>query len=691
MLILFLSILTLLSTGYVFGTRFAPRHHGIAKGTLGLILALGIQSLFQTAFYYLNIQLSKTTDIFSLIGTAIVAIIAWFSFQQKRENEAGFPSSRSIPKIIAGVILLLASIPIFIFTLQGTASASTGSSILTPWTQLPQNTLLYIALLWLLLFISTIAIKSPLFSAIHSGIALFSVTSITPLIYKVGFGFDGFLHIASERVLLTTGTLSPKPLYYMGQYVFTTWLSRLFTIPIESVDRWLIPILTAILLPLALYLIQQPAPKTETSKKQKSYLFAFLLLPLLPLAPFIATTPQYFSYLLSITALFLLFGVMESRVVHPMAPLILSMWALAIHPLAGLPVLFVALAVLFSERSRLFSGFLILCATLSVPIAFFALSAYSGIRIEWATGALFSPQLWGEQFQRLNPFVGNHFALWPAWAELTQRATPLIFLFFAIGSIFTTRKRWTMVLTLSAVFLWISGAGLHIGSDFQFLIEYERANYADRLQSLAFFCLLPAVLPGFILLIRRIRTSPRFIQISLLIIALLWSSGLAYSAFPRNDALVTGHGWSTSQYDMDAVRLIHMDANGNDYTVLANQSVSASAVSQLGFYRYVNDLFFYPIPTGGPLYQIYLKMTYQEPTRETAYEASVLGKTNLVYVVVNRYWWQASSLSESLRNVADQNWDILTKKEKLNQDDWQIHIYKFDFNNSSSSSSTASE
>jgi len=691
MFILFLSILTLLSSGYALGARLAPRHHGLAKGLFGFILALGTQSLFQTALYYANVSLSGKTDLLSLLGTGIVASIIWFSFQQKRENEAGFPAPRSIPKLVLGVVLLCIAVPLFIMTIRGTASVQTGASILTPWSILPEYTLLSIASLWLLLVLSTIFVRSRLLSALHASLSLFSITSITPLIYKIGFGFDGFLHIASERVLLSTGTLTPKPLYYIGQYVFTTWLSRLFTMPIESVDRWLLPVLTAILLPLILFLIQKPSDKSNREPSRDSLVYAFLLLPLLSFAPFIATTPQYFSYLLSISALLLLFGVLNTRTVHPLAPLILSAWALAVHPLAGLPILFVTLAVLVSEHSRLLSTIFVLCATFSIPLAFILLSASTGIHIQWSTGALFSPKIWAEQFHQLNPFIQNHFALWPGWAELTQRATPLLFLALAIASICITRRRWTVILTLSAILLWISGAGLHMSSDFQFLIEYERANYADRLRTLALFCLFPVALPSLILLIRRIRVSPRFLQIFCVAFFLLWNSGLVYSSFPRNDAMITGHGWSTSQYDTEAVRMIHSDANGRDYTVLANQSVSAAAVSQLGFYRYVDNLFFYPIPTGDELYKIFLKMTYKEPTRDTALEASILGKSDLVYVVVNTYWWQSSPLSESLRHVADQNWDLLTKKEKQSQDDWQIHIYKFDFNMDSSASSTVSE
>ena len=87
-------------------------------------------------------------------------------------------------------------------------------------------------------------------------------------------------------------------------------------------------------------------------------------------------------------------------------------------------------------------------------------------------------------------------------------------------------------------------------------------------------------------------------------------TALSYNALPRHDALVTGRGWSTGAADQEAVKLIEYDADGKPYTVLANQSVSAAAVDLLGFKRYSTtndgDVFFYPIPTGGPLYETFL-------------------------------------------------------------------------------------
>ena len=167
-------------------------------------------------------------------------------------------------------------------------------------------------------------------------------------------------------------------------------------------------------------------------------------------------------------------------------------------------------------------------------------------------------------------------------------------------------------------------------------------------------------------------------------------TALSYNALPRHDALVTGRGWSTGAADQEAVKLIEYDADGKPYTVLANQSVSAAAVDLLGFKRYSTtndgDVFFYPIPTGGPLYETFLRMTYGEPSRDTAKDAAKLGGTDLVYVVLNSYWWKAPQVAESLRAVADKDWSVPPQTEE----GWKLRVFKFDLKNASSTSAASS-
>jgi hypothetical protein len=132
---------------------------------------------------------------------------------------------------------------------------------------------------------------------------------------------------------------------------------------------------------------------------------------------------------------------------------------------------------------------------------------------------------------------------------------------------------------------------------------------------------------------------------------------------------VASHGWSASASDLEAVRWIDRDAENKPYTVLANQSVSAVAVRELGFKRYAeNNVFFYPIPTGGSLYQVFLKMVGTDTSTDTVREAGKLGESKLVYVVLNDYWWDAQKVGDRLAALAQQKMDF---------DDGKGRVYKF--------------
>lgn len=229
----------------------------------------------------------------------------------------------------------------------------------------------------------------------------------------------------------------------------------------------------------------------------------------------------------------------------------------------------------------------------------------------------------------------------------------------------------------------VAGFVLQTSGDFTFLIDYERGNYADRLFLVAaLFLLPPALETAGDLLIRLTRKPLTNFAAGLLFLA-AWSGAGTYLALPRHDATIVGHGWSVSQADFEAVRWVDQNADGKTYTVLADQSVSAAAVATFGFKRYVKDptsgeqIFYYPIPTGGSLYAIFLRAAGDEPTRETIREATKLGQTDIVYLVLDDYWWNADDVADKLSAVADQTFTIENGKTR---------VYRFDFTSDKSRS-----
>ncbi|MBU1348961.1 hypothetical protein KJ781_02745 [Patescibacteria group bacterium] len=668
----FVIIFTILAHGYFLGCSLAQRAHWIPATGLGVVLFLAIQSVVQAVWYYATDGLGPASDLTSLVAGVLIAQYLTATCRDALGAIEPVPVWKhfSVGRTALTSLLLAAGGTLTALVLHAASDAATMESIRTPWPLLPDWTLAAIAGVWLTLLLSAVIVRSPTAAAVHAALAVGVTTAIAPFVYRIGFGFDGFLHVASEKILLTTGTLTPKPLYYIGQYVFTTWFSRAADIGIADVDRWLVPVAAALLLPLIVLV---------TLRREARSAAGFLCLGLVPLAGFVATTPQGFAYILGFAALLLCIGVGDEEI-HPLAPLFLATWSTAVHPLAGIPLIFIVGACILVRKHRLWATALailtILLAGASVPFMFWALDVARGFMSTWDFDVISTAGPWIARVRELLPWIGNRFALWPAWSTLMMTSLPALLFAGAIAGFVAIRRRTMPLLAGAALALFAAAVVLKGAGDFAFLIDYERGNYADRLNTLAILCLAAAVLPLLPYTWDRLRAAPRIVAACLTLATVGIATGLAYDSLPRHDALVTGRGWTVSRHDMEAVRLIDRDADGRDYAVLANQSVSAAAVATLGFKRYVGDVFFYPIPTGGPLYETYLRMTYGKPSRDTVEDAADLAAADIVYVVLNDYWWRSQPVAESIAAIADEEWDI-------GGDPWKLKIYRFDINTDS--------
>ncbi|MFA4955064.1 MAG: hypothetical protein WC641_07190 [Patescibacteria group bacterium] len=658
---------------HALGRRLFRYAGTLTASVLGASVFLAIFSLLETAAFYLGLRLGTQTDFYALLGGMVVSYAGLIVINEPEAEKA--PAHERLNLSWSGKIFLALAIAGLLgaatFAIHAAVLAATTDSIRTPWPLLPPGMLLALSALWLgTLLILRLSGKTWLGYA-ASGLAFFSTLSLTPLIYKIGFGFDGFLHVAAEKILLTTGFLSPKPLYYMGQYVFTNWLARVLDLPVENIDRWLVPLAAACLIPLALYAVRRAFGGH----------YAAALLFLLPLSALVATTPQSFAYVLGLTALILCLGVNEKNI-HPAAPLALALWSAAAHPLAGIPLFFVCAAVLLarlkSKLALVLGYFSALLSALAVPLMFYVLGLRGGTPIHWNFSKLFAAQPWLDFFGAFNPYLSNHFALWAGWANAVALALPALLLLAAVIQIVRCKdasRHTALILASAAVALYLSAALLKNLGEFSFLIDYERGNYADRLAILGSLILALAAWPLISDLIDRALEATPLPSAAFLALFLSVAAAASYLALPRHDALTVGRGWSTGLTDIEAVRSIERDAEGAPYTVLADQSVSAAAVRELGFKRYAGDVFFYPIPTGGALYEIFLGMTYNDPSRDLAAEAGALGQSKIVYVVLNDYWWKAESTAEALSALADDEWSLGATDQGLGH---SAKIYKFD-------------
>jgi hypothetical protein len=664
----FFALFAVIAAGYYAGPRLIGRAPILIATAWGTFSALAILMLLRGAWFYLGFALDGWASLWTTI--AMLAITIGFMTLIDEGSTDDVPAETSTRNTIIEFVVCIASILGFLAIVYAAREHGTIQTIRTPWPLMPKWTLALIGLLWALALATAWKLRRACVASVQVICALGALTVIAPLIYVIGYGFDGFLHVAGETVLAKTGYLTPKPPYYMGQYVLVTWIVQLFDAPLAMVDRWLVPVTAALLIPAAAWLSSRKAVTTMVA------------LVLIPLGAFVATTPHGFATVLGVVSLLL---ATSPSVIPTESPgderrdpfyrassiaLLFALWSTLTHPLVGLPILCAIAAIISWKWFKGSLGILLaLFAGISVPLVFgLASNLGSAAGVNFDVAKMMDPATWGPLLSEFIPFVPNRYALWPQAAAWIVELLPWVTILFVGTSIFSRQKDEDRTLApwiIAATSTFIAALVLKISGDFGFLIDYERGNYADRLFMVAWLLLLPVAIPEFGRRLEAAGRAPFINKIAVLVAVALLGAGSSYAALPRHDQVVPSRGWSVGQSDINAVKLIDEDAHGEPYTVLANQSVSAAAVKTFGFKRYYGDVFFYPIPTGGPLYDVYLRASYEDPSRETMREAGKLGGSKLVYFVVNDYWWDAQTLSEKATSSTDREFLIDNGKVKV--------------------------
>jgi hypothetical protein len=356
--------------------------------------------------------------------------------------------------------------------------------------------------------------------------------------------------------------------------------------------------------------------------------------------------------------------------------IILALAAVAIHPLSGLPALFFVFWLELAKRKdrlnivwyRFLNIITWISCTLSLPLSFAFINNGSWHQLSFSWQNLKSVfRLFGESANRDHVILNFFYLINNNWL--------IIFIIvIVVGWLIWFKKNqqeaWLLAkISSSLLIAFILSSSL----SFSFLIDYERTNYSARLPILMGLFMIPAVLIFLDYLAGRVWKSDRIQIISgWLLISILLTTSL-YLSYPRLDAYVNSKGFSVSKQDLTAVKSIEEKSTGK-YIVLANQQTSVAALKELGFDHYfknnTDEIFFYPIPTGGKLYQYYLKMVNENPSRKTMRSAMALAGVKESYFVVNKYWTFSNRLIAEAKLQADDFWDI---------DNGAIYIFKYKY------------
>jgi hypothetical protein len=621
------------STSHYLGSLFFKSEPWLLRLFGGLTAGVAILSILGAILYYL-------IPLNTLILTSLLSTFTLGCAVYARKIES--PKKPERKKKIGALLVLQI---VFLLPWWSTlATADITEALRSPWDVISPT--LLISLFFAALCTGALLRYGNRSISLATSILLFlSGFSLFALAYPIGFGFDPFIHQATVAHILEFGTITPKPLYYIGQYALELILSGVFLLPLELVDHWLVPVLAAIILPTSLLI----GAARSFAMKGNGFLFALFLLPL---SAFVLTTPQSLAYLFTAASLFLLLPVLANEKDRLVLPGILAIAAMITHPLAGIPAVLFFFLALFSRITHhgIRTAFVSIGLTLSsiaLPSVFFIQSKISALSFEWDMNAFLDIALPSMQFG-FNP--------WLNFAQSFLYLIPFLLFILALAGTYIAHRlqsprSWH--LPFLAAISWLVNFLILRGMKFDFLIEYEQENYAQRLLVLAVIFFIPAAATALAYLSSSLKNKPKLIYTTLFFFALLFIGSL-YVSYPRNDGTVRSSGFNVSQYDIDAAYAIAAHAGDVNYLVLANQTVSSAALREFGFIRYYeNDLFYYPIPTSSPLYSDFLVMADENPSHETANEVMKKTGADRMYFVLNDYWWNAEATAEAAKKEAD--------------------------------------
>lgn len=636
-----------LLAGSLCGPFFLPSRPSWMQTITGSTIFVSILSITGSLIYYFGNVTQLSLVLAVIVLAASSAIIGKHSDTSTTESEHKKPLP-GVVLAIGGIVIALAAWWSAILTTR------VFDSIRSPWDQLDPTIVIAIIVAVMVLSVITRATRGRAAAAPLTAAIFFSMIAIGFTLYPLGYGFDPFIHRATIAHIAEYGTITPKPFYYIGQYALELIGVHVFALPLQLVDRLLVPVLSTLLLTGSAAI----GFRVMLKKDGETALLALLLLPL---ASFIVTTPQSLAYVFTGALLLLSLPRLQGDPKTPLHTLgILGLAALVIHPLAGIPALiyFGFLVILaLPLNSRIASGTLLgiaaILGSIALPLVFIIQAHSAGLAVNIDPGNLF-------EFSRLqlDGFLENRNNTWLDGLYLFISNQLWILLLLALLGAWTAVKHGAkkqLLLPLLAVVVWLINFWiLGTALEFEFLIEYERANYANRLIVIASLFTLPLAGVAIAGAYNHLKNKPRALSIGLTVLLGLMVGANTYGTYPRHDNYARSSGFNVADVDIDAVYAIDDIGGEQDYIVLANQAVSAAALESFGFKTYYNeDIFYYPIPTGGELYNSFLEMTENEPTREAAYDAMDLAGVDLAFFVVNDYWWQSEKIREHAKLEAD--------------------------------------
>jgi hypothetical protein len=571
--------------------------------------------------------------------------------KEKNNNEKLNKIKNFFIKNKYNIIFLFSLLISFLYMLL----ARNGLALSSPWDFVQTNLFLFLFILILSLLL--INIQKNKNKLLFTTLFLLLIFNIGTIIYKLGFGFDPFIHEASIKTIKNLGAIEPKNFYYTGQYVLILILNTFLRIPITFSSQFIVPILSAILIPFSFF---------SFNKNKKNYLVLLTLL-IIPFSIFTISAPQNLAYLFLILSILLQASFKKENI---FLATLLSFSAFFIHPIAGLPALAINFLYILKKYKNNLKKYLyktlniltLLGTIIVLPLSFLIINGGKFSKFNFSNFNFINKiNLANTEnvFLNLNYFYNFNFNIFL-----------LILIIFSFILWFKKyRKKYSYFIINFQISLAIFLSYiLSQFISFKFLIDYEQNYYKTRLLIISVIILLPFISLLVHDFYKRLKQKNEIIQkifFSLISLIILFS---IYNSYPRKDNYLNSHSFSISEKDVATINFIQKKSS-NDYLVLANQQVSVAALKKFGFSRYLkNDIYFYPLPTSGPLYEYYLDMVYEKPEKKYMTKAMDLTGVNEAYFVINKYWWGYKKIVEEAKMEANEYYSLF---------DNEIYVFKY--------------
>lgn len=587
----------------------------------------------------------------------------------------------------AAIVALVASViaALLVLSVSGTATP-----IRSPWSVVPSafGVLVVIGAA----ATAILALRNEAIARVGVTATLLLGSAVAILTYRLGFGFDHFIHVAAERIILEHGHLSPIPIFYSGYYGIVTLLATIPGISGDLADRLIVPLVAVTLLPTLLAIaLERPY------RMRRAEILGGLALLIVPSLPFAVSTPQALANTFALaTLLMVIINVPEPetgrwRFRWIRGPVVTALAALVSQPMSGvLAFATIAVAWCLAHRQRVAATIAGTAGVLSLPVAF-ALAPLAApaidVRVHLAIGS--AVQRLAAAIADAVLFTARDFASADALA-IARVVLPIIWIVLAIKGRRALRDAMprnapgiaagtTGLLTVTPLIALGAAVAVAATVTVPTQLTEEQSHFPIRLVQLAALLALPLAASGLGAILDRVRTgTPRAAAALLVGVAGAFTLHLAY---PRDDAQARSGLWSVSASDIAAVHAISADAGDARYVVLANQMLGAAAIREFGFrpahriagaecgMRNVEcEILAFPLPAGGPIAQRFWEYVTQPvspvstiveigDTRNLA-RKPIDAAMNLVgadraYVVLHDYWRNAERLAAATATIAD--------------------------------------